>query len=326
LYKAWGEIRTGSLNALATRYTFTGQAVEDSIGLMFYHARWYDPLLGRFISADTIVPGAYFPTDHDRYAYSRNSPLLFVDPSGHMPVDGPCGVNGGDCSRIGASAKWYNDLSYVSKRSPMNVYLPFIGNGSPDSSPFTNGTYWSVPPTYISPPFYDPSGNGYGSASTAIWVGAEPFQIDDAYGEAPPTHNPFDLLIRSFHLFSFLLQDGANANFVANQEPNVTLTLYYNFYNGQGAQVSGLWVENGSEEWLAMNFVKIDPEYYYPLSSGLNTQSVHPGSTESIPLGFPPVSNPNGVLNVTISFYGGSSWYFPSITVDYLNSVDGSPR
>ncbi len=38
LYKAWGEVRTGSINALATRYTFTGQAAEDSIGLMFYRA------------------------------------------------------------------------------------------------------------------------------------------------------------------------------------------------------------------------------------------------------------------------------------------------
>jgi RHS repeat-associated protein len=69
LYKAWGEVRTGSLNALATRYTFTGQAAEDSLGLMFYRARWYDPLLGRFVSADTIVPGAYDPLAHDRYAY-----------------------------------------------------------------------------------------------------------------------------------------------------------------------------------------------------------------------------------------------------------------
>jgi RHS repeat-associated protein len=83
LYKAWGEIRTGSLNALATRYTFTGQAVEDSIGLMFYHARWYDPLLGRFVSADTIVPGAFDPLAYDRYAYVRSNPLRYVDPSGH---------------------------------------------------------------------------------------------------------------------------------------------------------------------------------------------------------------------------------------------------
>jgi RHS repeat-associated protein len=83
LYKAWGEVRTGSLNALATRYTFTGQAAEDSLGLMFYRARWYDPLLGRFVSADTIVPGAYDPLAHDRYAYVRSNPLRYVDPSGH---------------------------------------------------------------------------------------------------------------------------------------------------------------------------------------------------------------------------------------------------
>jgi RHS repeat-associated protein len=92
LYKAWGEVRTGSLNALATRYTFTGQAVEDSIGLMFYRARWYDPLLGRFISADTIVPNAYDPLAHDRYAYVRSNPLRYVDPSGHNWRCGPDGI------------------------------------------------------------------------------------------------------------------------------------------------------------------------------------------------------------------------------------------
>jgi RHS repeat-associated protein len=87
LYKAWGEIRTGSLNALATRYTFTGQAAEDSLGLMFYRARWYDPLLGRFVSADSIVPGVFDPLAYDRYAYVNNSPVVYNDPSGHWMCD-----------------------------------------------------------------------------------------------------------------------------------------------------------------------------------------------------------------------------------------------
>jgi|GEM_PF-3192483 len=36
---------------------FTGQVLDDAAGgLYFYNARYYDPALGRFIQADTIVP------------------------------------------------------------------------------------------------------------------------------------------------------------------------------------------------------------------------------------------------------------------------------
>ncbi|MBI3175222.1 MAG: hypothetical protein HYZ25_15965 [Chloroflexi bacterium] len=92
-YKAWGEVRYVTPNVtLPTRNTFTGQYsyVADEatdlgnsgFGLMFYNARWYDPALGRFAQADTVVPGGV--QGLDRYAYVNNSPLNYVDPSGHF--------------------------------------------------------------------------------------------------------------------------------------------------------------------------------------------------------------------------------------------------
>ena len=39
-----------------TTLNYTGQRLDDT-GLLFYNARYYDPALGRFISADTVVPG-----------------------------------------------------------------------------------------------------------------------------------------------------------------------------------------------------------------------------------------------------------------------------
>jgi len=61
---------------------------------MFYNARYYSPLLGRFISADTIVPGAGNPQQFNRYAYTNNNPLKYIDPSGHdvdcSPWDSAC--------------------------------------------------------------------------------------------------------------------------------------------------------------------------------------------------------------------------------------------
>jgi hypothetical protein len=52
---------------------------------MYYNARWYDPMLGRFAQADPIVPGPGNPLAFDRYAYVFNNPLIYVDPFGYLP-------------------------------------------------------------------------------------------------------------------------------------------------------------------------------------------------------------------------------------------------
>jgi hypothetical protein len=54
---------------------------------MFYHARYYAPYLNRWIQPDTIVPNPADPQDFNRYAYARNSPFVYVDPSGHWYYD-----------------------------------------------------------------------------------------------------------------------------------------------------------------------------------------------------------------------------------------------
>jgi hypothetical protein len=46
-------------------------------------ARWYEPYLNRFVSADTIVPQRGDPQSLNRYAYARNNPLKYTDESGH---------------------------------------------------------------------------------------------------------------------------------------------------------------------------------------------------------------------------------------------------
>ena len=67
-------------------YTFTGQEDDDDLGLYNYGARLYDPLLGRFISPDRLVPEPGNPQALNRYAYCLNNPLILTDPSGEDPV------------------------------------------------------------------------------------------------------------------------------------------------------------------------------------------------------------------------------------------------
>ena len=89
-YKPFGEYRY-NWGGFQTTRSFTGQLHEMGLdgpaGLYHYGARWYDPALGRFIQADTIVPEAGNPMAWDRYAYAYNNPVLFIDPTGHFACE-----------------------------------------------------------------------------------------------------------------------------------------------------------------------------------------------------------------------------------------------
>jgi RHS repeat-associated protein len=70
-----------------TSYKYTDQELDSETGLYNYDARLYDPLIGRFISADSTIPNWHDPQALDRYAYVRNNPLAFIDPDGHTYED-----------------------------------------------------------------------------------------------------------------------------------------------------------------------------------------------------------------------------------------------
>ena len=75
---------------MTTDYLYTGQRQEAEVGLYYYVARWYDPAIGRFIQADSMVPNPGSAVGFDRYRVRVNNPLKYSDPSGHFPlcVDG----------------------------------------------------------------------------------------------------------------------------------------------------------------------------------------------------------------------------------------------
>jgi len=79
-YTAWGQTRSGSVT---TDRQYTGQISEAQLGIYFYNARYYDPYLNHWTQPDTIVPDPYNPQDWDRYSYTRNNPINYVDPTGH---------------------------------------------------------------------------------------------------------------------------------------------------------------------------------------------------------------------------------------------------
>ena len=81
-YYPFGSIRT-TTGTPPTDFGFTGQKRDASANLMYYGARYYDSALGRFISADTIVPAPTNPQSLNRYSYTLNNPIKYTDPDGH---------------------------------------------------------------------------------------------------------------------------------------------------------------------------------------------------------------------------------------------------
>ena len=78
-YQPFGSVTSGG----DSRYTFTGKE-KDSTGIMYFGARYYSPFLKQFTQADTIIQDVYDPQALNRYAYARNNPLKYTDPSGHF--------------------------------------------------------------------------------------------------------------------------------------------------------------------------------------------------------------------------------------------------
>ncbi len=85
-YYPYGEIKE-NISPLTenvdVRYKYTGKEWDGESGLYYYGARYYDPKLTRFISADTIIPDLINPQSLNRYSYVANNPINLIDPTGN---------------------------------------------------------------------------------------------------------------------------------------------------------------------------------------------------------------------------------------------------
>lgn len=83
-FDPWGKPMTpmGARNGSGDR-GFTGHE-HLAGGLIHMNGRIYDPVLGRFLSADIVVQMPNAITSYDRYGYVMNNPLIYTDPSGYF--------------------------------------------------------------------------------------------------------------------------------------------------------------------------------------------------------------------------------------------------
>lgn len=84
-FNPYGTRRIDSLKSGENQQWYTGKR-EDSTGLVYLGARFYDPEIGRFLSVDPVHFVEESPTSFNRYAYGNNSPYSYVDPDGELPI------------------------------------------------------------------------------------------------------------------------------------------------------------------------------------------------------------------------------------------------
>jgi RHS repeat-associated protein len=84
-YDAYGRLLSSN-GSTDNSYGYQGQQTDDSSGLQYLRARYYDPNLGRFASVDPREGSLGSPVSQHRYVYANDNPLTFFDPSGESAI------------------------------------------------------------------------------------------------------------------------------------------------------------------------------------------------------------------------------------------------
>lgn len=74
---------------------YTGHQMDANSKLVYMQQRYYDPVIGRFLSADPVATSQTSGANFNRYWYANNNPYKFTDPDGRLAASeswlgGPC--------------------------------------------------------------------------------------------------------------------------------------------------------------------------------------------------------------------------------------------
>ena len=87
-YDAWGNIvyqtpnqSLGDINP----YRYRGYRFDEETGFYYLNSRYYNPVIGRFISSDGLLGKQGDTIGHNMYAYCANNPVMYSDITGYAP-------------------------------------------------------------------------------------------------------------------------------------------------------------------------------------------------------------------------------------------------
>ncbi len=130
-YGSFGNITAQTNSSEEPRHTYTGREWDADAELYYYRARWYDPVVGKFISEDPIGFGG---GDGNLSRYVHNRATNFVDPSGWAEEPNPTGkapINGNTHFNGEGNAikKQFEDNVFPDRHQSPEVEVDRVRNG-----------------------------------------------------------------------------------------------------------------------------------------------------------------------------------------------------
>jgi RHS repeat-associated protein len=103
---------------------YTGKAFDETVGLYYFNARWYDAGLGRFVSEDSLGSN-----ESTAFMFCLNNPIIYFDADGHAPTIS-CPIPWPDGYEVPAEADGYRfdmdgEFTLVSIKEPIIPDLQF---------------------------------------------------------------------------------------------------------------------------------------------------------------------------------------------------------
>ncbi len=100
---------------------YTGHVEDAATGLVYMQARYYDPVIGRFLAIDPVGFSPERPDMFNRYAYAANDPVNLLDPDGRMVWVIPLVCAAGACEGAVATATVVVGIAVITQPKPEAV-------------------------------------------------------------------------------------------------------------------------------------------------------------------------------------------------------------
>ncbi|WP_160038864.1 RHS repeat-associated core domain-containing protein [Paenibacillus sp. USDA918EY] len=130
-YDIWGGPLTEE-ETVPNVLRYSGEYWDNTTGLQYLRARWYDPGTARFMGEDTYKGELSDPLSLNLYTYVANNPLSYVDPSGYDPEFGSTAYGTYVHQQLGFIFKLVNYLGKEVAFTEQNVKLVNGKNGRLD--------------------------------------------------------------------------------------------------------------------------------------------------------------------------------------------------
>jgi RHS repeat-associated protein len=228
-------------------HLYTGEYWDQDAQLLYLRARWYDPRIGRFISADPFEGQQTNPRSLNRYAYSDNDPANNIDPSGRMTLgEAMAGLQSIGIAAVRVAAPVLYAANYIATRlgsaniaqavtnSTAGVYQRI--NLSANLLRLDAGRMWE---TLLKPAMEillraTPQVTTYGARADWVWRGR--FVIDAKLGQ-------YINLTQAGHFARFAADKAGSVTYIAlTRPPAVVYDQLTAIANRYGVNISVYWL------------------------------------------------------------------------------------